>query len=168
MLVGGHYPDPLSSLSSQLVKKCHQHDSFSKGLCCKIPHCDEKRWNHQYLCRYSYFSSTFSNLPLRILSVSSLVHLRCYPFWPLPHTVRWRYNVGNFLKNIHKRHLIIRPLGRGMGYIFVDTVSDWYYAWVLAIIYVITYYTGPRYNDTRLYNVMMVVSAAAPLTSCHS
>ena len=30
-------------------------------------------------------------------------------------TVRCRYNAVNFLKNIHKRHHIARPLGRGMG-----------------------------------------------------
>ena len=29
-------------------------------------------------------------------------------------TVRSRYNVDNFLKNIHKIHSIARPLGRGM------------------------------------------------------
>ena len=33
-----------------------------------------------------------------------------------PHnTLRCRYNAVNFLKNIHKRHPIARPLGRGMG-----------------------------------------------------
>ena len=30
-------------------------------------------------------------------------------------TVRCRYNVVTFLTNIHKRHPIARPLGRGMG-----------------------------------------------------
>ena len=30
-------------------------------------------------------------------------------------TVRCRYNAVNFLINIHKRHPIARPLGRGMG-----------------------------------------------------
>ena len=30
-------------------------------------------------------------------------------------TVRCRYNAINFIKNIHKRHPIARPLGRGMG-----------------------------------------------------
>ena len=29
--------------------------------------------------------------------------------------MRWRYNAFNFLKNIHKRHPITRPLGRGKG-----------------------------------------------------
>ena len=31
------------------------------------------------------------------------------------YTVRCRYNAVNFLTNIHKRHPIARPLGRGMG-----------------------------------------------------
>ena len=31
------------------------------------------------------------------------------------YTVRYRYNAVNFFKNIHKRHPIARPLGRGMG-----------------------------------------------------
>ena len=31
------------------------------------------------------------------------------------HTVRCCYNAVNFQKNIHKRHTIARPLGRGMG-----------------------------------------------------
>ena len=33
----------------------------------------------------------------------------------LRNTVRCRYNAVNFLTNIHKRHPIARPLGRGMG-----------------------------------------------------
>ena len=32
----------------------------------------------------------------------------------MPNTVQCRYNAVNFLKNIEKRHLIARPLGRGM------------------------------------------------------
>ena len=38
--------------------------------------------------------------------------LQDYNFW---HTVRCRYHVINFLKNINKRHPTARPLGRGMG-----------------------------------------------------
>ena len=30
-------------------------------------------------------------------------------------TVRCRYNAVNFITNIHKRHPMARPLGRGMG-----------------------------------------------------
>ena len=33
----------------------------------------------------------------------------------LLHTVRCRYNAVNFITNIHKRHPMARPLGRGMG-----------------------------------------------------
>ena len=32
-------------------------------------------------------------------------------------TVRCRYNAVNFLTNIHKRHPIAHPLGRGMGFL---------------------------------------------------
>ena len=35
--------------------------------------------------------------------------------WRYLNTVWCRYNAVNFLKNIHKRHPIARPLGRGMG-----------------------------------------------------
>ena len=31
------------------------------------------------------------------------------------HTVRWHYNVPNFLTNIHKKHTIARTLAQGMG-----------------------------------------------------
>ena len=33
----------------------------------------------------------------------------------ISHTVRCRYNAVNFITNIHKRHPMARPLGRGMG-----------------------------------------------------
>ena len=44
-------------------------------------------------------------------------------------TVRCRYNAVNFLTNIHKRHPIARPLGRGMGCLLwiqrlIDTLSQ--------------------------------------------
>ena len=38
------------------------------------------------------------------------------PTWKR-HTVRCRYYVVNFLKNINKRHPIVRPLGRGLLWI---------------------------------------------------
>ena len=40
---------------------------------------------------------------------------------------------------------------------FVDPASDWYSASVPAIIHAISYYTEPRYNDTRLCYVICVV-----------
>ena len=37
-------------------------------------------------------------------------------YWEIfRHAVQCRYNTVNFLKNIHKRHPIARPLGQGMG-----------------------------------------------------
>ena len=68
----------------------------------------------------------------------------------LPHTVRCRYNAVNIVKNIHERHPIARPLGRGMGVSFVNPASGSYSARVPVIIYAISYYIGPRYNGTRL------------------
>ena len=62
-------------------------------------------------------------------------------------TVRCRYNAVNFLKNIHK----YSPLGRGSGCL-LNPASGWSSAWVPAIIYVIFYYIGPCYSDTRLYS----------------
>ena len=60
------------------------------------------------------------------------------------YTVQCHYNAVNFLTNIHKRHHIAEVS-------FVDSVSDWFSACVLSIIYAICYYIGPRYNGTRLY-----------------
>ena len=40
---------------------------------------------------------------------------------------------------------------------FVDTASEWYSAWVSAIIYIISYYIGARYNGTWLYLRSVVV-----------
>ena len=53
--------------------------------------------------------------------------------------------------NIHKRHPIARPIGRGMG-VFCGS-SNWlvFCASVPVIIHVIFDNIGPRYNGTRLY-----------------
>ena len=50
-----------------------------------------------------------------------------------------------FLPNPHKIHPIARPM------YFVDSNSDLYSASVTAVMYVISCYTGPRYNGTQLY-----------------
>ena len=53
------------------------------------------------------------------LSLVYLCQLETSHWWMhqpiISHTVRCRYNAVNFLTNIHKRHPIARPLGRGMG-----------------------------------------------------
>ena len=72
----------------------------------------------------------------------------------------FRYNAVKFLKNI--RHNAVKflkkysqkmphssPIRVSYGVSFVDPAS----AWVPAIIYAISYYTGPHYNGTRLYEV---------------
>ena len=61
-------------------------------------------------------------------------------------TVPCRYNAVNFYTKIHKRH----PTSERYGMFFVDPTSDWCSASVLAIIYVISYNTGPCYNGTQL------------------
>ena len=44
--------------------------------------------------------------------VTSHNELKLQQLW---NTVRCRYNADNFITNIHKRHPMARPLGRGMG-----------------------------------------------------
>ena len=61
-------------------------------------------------------------------------------------TVRYRYNTVNFFKNIHERHPIARPLGRGMGcLLLVQSLIDilpqflqWYMQYVDILDRVIT------------------------------
>ena len=43
-----------------------------------------------------------------------LVIWACHALQLTPNTVQCHYNAVNFLTNIHKRHHIARPLGRGM------------------------------------------------------
>ena len=50
-------------------------------------------------------------------------------------TVWCRYSAVNFLTTIHKRHPIARYKVSS-----VDPESDWYYAWVPALIYAMSYY----------------------------
>ena len=68
-----------------------------------------------------------------------------------PYRVRCRYNEVNFLLNPHQRHPIARPLGQDMGYIFGESNSDLNSTSVTAMMHLISWYTGPRYNGTRLY-----------------
>ena len=70
-------------------------------------------------------------------------------FKSLIHTVWCRYNVVNFLTNIH-RHPIARLLGAWYGVSSVDPACDWYSASAPLIIYVISY-IRLRYNSTWLY-----------------
>ena len=66
-------------------------------------------------------------------------------------TMRCRYSTVDFLQNHHKRHPISRPHGRAMGcLLWVQT-----YIHVLPqlprMMYMISCYTGPRYNGAQLY-----------------
>ena len=64
--------------------------------------------------------------------------------------MRCRYNAVNFLRNVHARHPIARPLGRGIGcLLWIQHLIHI----VPAIIYSISYCTGPFYNGTGLYLV---------------
>ena len=71
-------------------------------------------------------------------------------------TVQCHYNAVNFLTNIHQRHPIARPSGRGMGVSFVGPAPDWHSAWVPTIIYAISHYSGPRYNGSLTKGVLEV------------
>ena len=74
-------------------------------------------------------------------------------------TVRCRCNAVKFLINVHKRHPIARPLGRGVGCLLSNPASDWYSATVPVIIYAISCYIRPRYNGTRLYYLIFKLSS---------
>ena len=74
----------------------------------------------------------------------------CSPAGSKADTVRCRDNTVNFLTNIHERHPIALPL----GLFIVDPASAWVADPVSLIIYVISYNIGPRYNGTRLYDVI--------------
>ena len=72
---------------------------------------------HWILQRVYWFLNT-----IKICSDSLIFILYIYTVW-------CRYNAVNFLTNIHKRHPIARPLGRGMGCILwiqrlIDTLSQ--------------------------------------------
>ena len=88
-----------------------------------------------------------------VISVSAevLVISRRSTKQDIRHTVWCRYNALSFLKNIHKRHPIACPFGASYEVSFVDPASDWYSAWVPAILYTISYYIGPNYNDIQLH-----------------
>ena len=58
------------------------------------------------------------------------------------YTVPCRYNVVNFLTNIHKGHPHSLPVRARYGVLFVDSASDWYSASFSVIIYVISYNIG--------------------------
>ena len=59
-------------------------------------------------------------------------------------TVRCHYNALNFLPNLHKRHLIARPLVRDMG-CFLDTVFCGFKLW----------YVFCLYHCSEVYNIML-------------
>ena len=69
----------------------------------------------------------------------------------IPNTARCRYNVVYFIKSIHKRRPIARPLGQGMGCLLwiqpqIDILPQ-FLQWCVQYCYI-----GPRYNGTRLYH----------------
>ena len=48
-------------------------------------------------------------------------------------TVQCHYNVVNFLQNIHNKHPIACPLGRGMGCLLWVQTNDLYSVWIAAV-----------------------------------
>ena len=65
-------------------------------------------------------------------------------------TVRCRFNAVNFIKKYLQKTLHSSPVRARYG-VSIDPTSNWHTASVSVIIYVISYYFGPRYNGTRLY-----------------
>ena len=66
------------------------------------------RWHifNQVVYKYYVCHNVFVNVSLLLCVLLCLSN---------KYTVRYRYNAVNFFKNIHERHPIARPLGRGMG-----------------------------------------------------
>ena len=60
--------------------------------------------------------------------------------------ITWSISSKIFTKDTHSLPVRVR-----YGVSFVGPASEWYFAWVPAIIYAISYYTGPHYNSTQLY-----------------
>ena len=91
--------------------------------------------------RYAYRLHSRYDFSIFRLIVTPLITGHCH----------YRYNAVNFLQNIHERHPIARPSGRGMGCLL--WVQLWYSASVPAMMCPISCYIGPRFNGTWLYNV---------------
>ena len=86
-------------------------------------------------------SSVFSIATIRLMHLGLWTSLFCIMY----HLgCRWKpvYSAVNFPTNIHKRHPKARPLGE-LWVCFVEPASDWYFASLPAIIYVISYDIGP-------------------------
>ena len=73
-------------------------------------------------------------------------HCVLYTMTEIRHAVQCQYNMVNYLANSQEIHPIACPLGRGMGCILCLN-SDLYLASVTAVMYAISCYTGPRYNQ---------------------
>ena len=71
--------------------------------------------------------------------------------------MRCRYNAVDFLNKYSQKTPYSSPVWARYGVSFVDTASEWYSAWFSAIIYIISYYIGARYNGTWLYLRSVVV-----------
>ena len=88
-----------------------------------------------------------------------LHHTGGFNLWWLDSTVPCRYNVVNFLTNIHKKAPHSSPARARYGVTFVCSPSDWYSASVPAISCAISYHIGPHYNSTRqVFSITPVVT----------
>ena len=90
-----------------------------------------------------------------IILDSVVMRLQCIN-QSIPSTVWCRYNVVNFIQNLHKRHPIARPLGPDMVCLFLCSNSDLYAASVTqshTVMSAISCNLGLRYNGTQLYHV---------------
>ena len=83
------------------------------------------------------------------------------------------YNVVNFFQKYSQKTTHSSPIRPRYGVSFVDPASDWYFASLPVIIYVISYNIGPCHNGTRLYSYLVsfldscsLTLGASPLSPC--
>ena len=142
----------LNYLFQRTHKRCPCCDIFITSSSC-IESCQNNNFqgSHWWLSskwQYFYFSER-PPLRLRYRYYLWIQNLRCALLASLSSCTLYRFS-HKYLQN--KPHSL--PVRASYGVSFGGPASDWYPAWVRAIIYAISYYTGPSYNGTQPYNAM--------------
>ena len=111
--------------------------------------------SHKHLCSWNYLytylcQSPKDNFIANILESNFLYTNPSVIRYNKYNIVQFHYN-GQFSLNYLQKTPHSSPVRVKFGMNFVGPDSDWYSAWVSAIIYAISYYIGPRYNGTQLY-----------------
>ena len=91
-----------------------------------------------------------THICIKIKSIQ--IRWSCFP------RLSWEVQCSNVIKRsifskIFTKTSHSTPVRARYGVSFVDSASDWYSAWVPAIIFAKSYYNGPCYNSFRLYQV---------------